>query len=403
MTHEPITQSHCQERVLLVDDDTALLHALPLTITLRIPHIKVEITDSAIEALKRLEQMEYDAIITDIKMPGMDGLALLHAIKERSPETPTILITGHGEHDLAIQALRGGAYDFIQKPIDREYFLLALQRAIHTCRLRRQVREQQRALESYATSLEALVAERTKELQEANAAKDRFLSIASHELRTPLTSLKMMIQLLHRRIEQRQLSDNTAITVIERATRRMEVLVQDLLSTSLIELGQLQLHKQPHDMVALCNTVIEEFQMTASPPVTLETKMPTEPLIAVVDSIRISQVLLNLLTNARKYSHAAHPISIHVMRQGETCVIEVHDQGIGIEAEQLPYIFERFYRVQDTKDTVQTSSSQGLGLGLYITRQIVIQHGGHISVQSMPGQGSTFTVSIPLNGQEDPS
>jgi len=126
-----------QPCILLVDDDDALLQALPEALALRMPAIQVQVCVSAVEALERIRQYDYDAIISDIKMPGMDGLALLTRIKELRPETPTLLITGHGEHDLTIQALRGGAYDFIQKPLDRDYFVAALQRAIQAYGLRR--------------------------------------------------------------------------------------------------------------------------------------------------------------------------------------------------------------------------------------------------------------------------
>src|SRR6266700_3769873 len=172
-------------QILLVDDDVALLQALPKALWLRIDGVQVDTCDSAIEALKQIQEHDYDAIMSDIKMPGMDGLALLAKIQELRPETPTLLITGHGEHDLAVQALRGGAYDFIQKPIDRDYLVAALQRAIQTHQLRRQVGEQQVALELHARSLERMVQKRTQELVEANALKDTFLSMVSHELRTP--------------------------------------------------------------------------------------------------------------------------------------------------------------------------------------------------------------------------
>jgi PAS domain S-box-containing protein len=140
--------------VLIVDDDLALLEALPETLRLRIDGIRIDTAASAGDALKQIEATDYDAIVTDIKMPGMDGLALLSEIKARSPKTPTLLITGHGEHDLAVQALRGGAYDFVAKPIDRDYFVASLERAIEVRRLDRQVEEQKLALERHARVLE---------------------------------------------------------------------------------------------------------------------------------------------------------------------------------------------------------------------------------------------------------
>src|SRR5919205_4221804 len=132
-------------QILIVDDDPALLQALPQALQLRMAPVAIHTSDSAVAALDLMATTDYDAIISDIKMPGMDGLALLEAIQELQPHTPTLLITGHGEHDLAVQALRGGAYDFIQKPIDRDYLVAALQRAIQTYQLRQQVYEQQLA------------------------------------------------------------------------------------------------------------------------------------------------------------------------------------------------------------------------------------------------------------------
>jgi PAS domain S-box-containing protein len=137
-----------------VDDDAALLEALPKALRLRMNGVEIDTCDTAPAALERLGAIDYDAVVTDIKMPGMDGLALLNAIRELRPKTPTLLITGHGEHDLAVQALRGGAYDFVQKPIDREYFVASLERAIHLRALDRQVEQQRQALERHARVLE---------------------------------------------------------------------------------------------------------------------------------------------------------------------------------------------------------------------------------------------------------
>jgi PAS domain S-box-containing protein len=141
-------------RILIVDDDTALLEALPRALQLRLDGISIDTSETAADALERIRREDYDAIVTDIKMPGMDGLALLNEIHSVRPRTPTLLITGHGEHDLAVQALRGGAYDFVQKPIDRDYFVASLERAIQLRRLDREVERQRLALERHARVLE---------------------------------------------------------------------------------------------------------------------------------------------------------------------------------------------------------------------------------------------------------
>src|SRR5439155_7471868 len=119
-----------EARVLIVDDDPALLQALPETLRLRMSGVAVDTADSAAAALDRITARDYDAIVTDIRMPGMDGLTLLAEIRGRRPDTPILMITGHGEDALAIQALRGGAYDFIPKPIDRDHIVASLHRAI---------------------------------------------------------------------------------------------------------------------------------------------------------------------------------------------------------------------------------------------------------------------------------
>jgi signal transduction histidine kinase/DNA-binding response OmpR family regulator len=168
--------------ILIVDDDTALLEALPETIRSRMANVSVDIADSGRKALALIADVDYDAIVTDIKMPELDGLGLLERVRDLRPDTPTLLITGHGERDLAIRAIRGGAYDFIEKPIDRDHFIASLCRAVQARRLRRQVDDQSQALARHADELEQMVQERTRELVEANGAKDEFLSARDHAL-----------------------------------------------------------------------------------------------------------------------------------------------------------------------------------------------------------------------------
>jgi two-component system sensor histidine kinase/response regulator len=382
--------------VLIVDDDPALLQALPQAVALRLKGVGVDTADSGPMAFECIHAQDYDAIVSDIKMPGMDGLALLAKVRELRPETPTLLITGHGDHNLAIQALRGGAYDFIQKPIDRDYFIAALGRAIQTHQLRLRVAEQQRALEQHARTLEIAVQERTRELVEANAAKDEFLSVASHELKTPLSSLKGMTQLLRRRFERAGSPEVASLVSMENSIRRMEVLVNDLLSISLIETGMFTLHCQRCKMGDLCRSLVDEYRAGTNPPPQVILDLPEEPIEAEIDVARIGQVIINLLSNARKYSSADAPIRMKLSSSEQECVVSVSDTGIGIPPEVLPHIFERFYRVPGIE--VQTGSSIGLGLGLYISSQIVQRHGGRIDVESVQGLGSTFSIVLPRTG-----
>src|SRR5579863_5515444 len=270
--------------ILVVDDEVALLEALPQALSLRLTAVQVDTSDSALDALKQIQEHDYDAIVSDIKMPGMDGLTLLAKIQDLRPETPTLLITGHGEHDLAVQALRGGAYDFIQKPIDRDYIVAALSRAIQTRRLRRQLAEHQRALELHALSLERVVENRTRELVEANATKDRFLSMVAHELKTPITTLKGRTQLLQRQVEREALDEvvGQGLKDIERSINRLHVLVNDLLDASLMQMNMFVIHRRRCDLVQLCRHLIDEYTAGSGPALRFEA--PGEPIEAEVDA-----------------------------------------------------------------------------------------------------------------------
>jgi signal transduction histidine kinase len=270
-----------------------------------------------------------------------------------------------------------------------------LNRAIQTHQLRRQVAEQQLALEMHALSLEKKVQERTMELAKASAAKDEFLNVVSHELKTPLSSMKGMVQLLLRQFAREGTDKTRNLQLIERSIRRMEMLVKDLLDISLIETDQLALRLQHCNMNTLCQNAIDEFIAGTHTAPPLELEVPDKPVEVEVDVDRISQVILNLISNAYKYSPPGSPITMTVKGAENHCIVSINDRGVGIPAEMQPHIFDRFYRVPGTE--VQTGSNVGLGLGLYISNKIVRQHGGRIDVQSIPEVGSTFSIVLPLS------
>jgi DNA-binding NtrC family response regulator len=166
-----------QGGVLIVDDDRDLLQALPQALRLQMGGVIVETADSAAGALDRIAARDYDAIVTDIKMPGMDGLGLLAEVRTRRPDTPTLVITAYSENDLIVGALRGGASDFIQKPIDRDYLIAALLRAMETREANRRVKERQLAQERHLGELEAIVERRTRERRQTNKVSETPLSL----------------------------------------------------------------------------------------------------------------------------------------------------------------------------------------------------------------------------------
>lgn len=354
-------------RVLIVDDDPSLLIALPRTISLRLPHIQVETANSSALALQLVQERRYEAIVSDIKMPGMDGLTLLTKIRDIQPETPTILITGHGEHDVAVRALRAGAYEYMQKPIERDDFAASLQRAVQTCQLRRQVREQQLALESYAHSLEQLVQQRTDELAEAHTTKDKVISLVSQELREPITRLKTITQVLYQKLETVDLSEivTNSFVDIEISIARTENLLQELLYTSDIEMQRFILHRQHCDLVQICQDVLETESIDTE--THLEYEGVAGPVSVEVDREQISRVLRLLIESTRSTSKPAEAMVITLQQAGRAAILTMRDHGAHL-----------------------------LGADFYISRKIVECHQGHIEIQSFPQNRRALFLTLPL-------
>jgi PAS domain S-box-containing protein len=227
--------------------------------------------------------------------------------------------------------------------------------------------------------------EAQRKLEEVSRLKDEFLSMASHELKTPVTSIKIFAELASRHPEVIQPE------FLKRLLRQSDQLVQlinDLLDVSRLEMGRMPIELQPVDLNAVIREVCERPMMEQRVIVCLP---EGDPVIVRADPVRLEQVFTNLLDNAAKYSPKGSDIRIGVGRREGHALVEVHDPGIGIAPEHLPHIFERFY-----KPGPQQAVYSGLGVGLYITREIVIRHGGRIWAESEEGVGSSFYVELPL-------
>jgi signal transduction histidine kinase len=232
------------------------------------------------------------------------------------------------------------------------------------------------------------------EAQQAIRLRDTFFSIAAHELKTPLTSLLGQAQLVLRRASREgDLSERNqhSLEVIERQANRLNSMILAMLDTARLEQGQLRLEEQPTELGELVQRVVAELQPTFEQH-TIAVSGAGEPLVVLGDAMRLEQVLQNLIGNAVKYSPRGGQVRLLLERDGGMARIAVRDEGIGIPAAAIPQLFQRFYRAQNADEAHIT----GLGIGLYVVKEIVNLHGGTIAVSSAEGQGSVFRMSLPL-------
>lgn len=242
---------------------------------------------------------------------------------------------------------------------------------------------------------------------EMNQRVDEFLSILSHELRSPLAGIKAALQLLERRLtrlaEQEKAERPTAsrrmeqtlgtLAIAEREVERQNRLIGDLLDISRIRAGRLDYHMAPADLVPLLRDATEA-QRLAWPDRAITLATPDAPVPVCADADRIGQVVTNFLTNALKYAPDNQPIEITLTRSAGSARVAVRDRGPGLSREQQAHIWDRFHRVPGIQ---QQGGSAGLGLGLYICKNIVEHHGGVVGVESAPGRGATFWFTLPLD------
>ncbi len=228
------------------------------------------------------------------------------------------------------------------------------------------------------------------EKKEIDRRKDDFLSIASHELKTPLTTIKGLIQLL-----QRMVSDDSSekytntLNKVSVYVDRLNVLISDLLDTSKIQSGNIELHKEPFKIDKTITDTVENLSL-AAPNHNISLSGSTNSIV-LGDELQISQVINNLISNAIKYSPGSDKVEVYVSRVGNFIKISVKDYGMGINAQDKAKIFDRFFRARDIQ-----KKFPGLGIGLYISHEIIVNHNGTLWVESEVGEGSTFSFTLPI-------
>ncbi|NJN01123.1 MAG: response regulator [Leptolyngbyaceae cyanobacterium SL_1_1] len=362
---------------------------------------EVEDCESAIAALK---QAVFDCVFLDYRLPDMDGLELVKALRQAGFKIPLIVLTGQGDEETAVELMKAGASDYLSKSkITPGTLVRCLRNAIRVYEAeleaelaQQELREKNEILTRQNAELERQrqqIQLQNIELIRASRLKSEFLATMSHELRTPMNAIIGFSQILLRRGEG--VLPKQHIDMVQRILsngKNLLALLNDILDFSKIEAGRLQLRPERFDLVALVESTAEELRSLAQEQnLLLQVHTQLKDAWVVNDPTRFRQVLVNLLSNAIKFTDEGQVSVKLIGLVPDTIRLEVSDTGIGIEPNYLKGIFEAFRQVDQTS----TRRHPGTGLGLAIVDSLVKMMKGTIEVNSQPGQGSVFTVDIP--------
>jgi signal transduction histidine kinase len=375
-------------KILLVEDNPAdadlireVFDDLDATSTPGAPSFALVHADRIAHAQEQLAGGDIELVLLDLTLPDSHGFETFSTVARQFPDVPIVVLSGLDDETLAIRAVRDGAQDYLVKGrVDADLLGRTLRYSIERRRAaseREQFRQEQIRIDA------------------AMRARNDLLASISHDFKSPLASIQMQAQLIIRRIQAgRSIEPDDMIerlARIEATTLQAMALIDELLDLTLLEAGNpLELHRQPTDLVAMTRRVVAEYDLRTDQH-RLQVESSDPQLTGLWDGRRLERVLRNLIDNALKFSPADSEVVVSVSGSGDDASLRVQDHGLGIPAEDLPHVFERFYRASNA-----TGHVAGTGLGLTGVRQIIEQHGGTIDVESREGHGSTFIMRLPV-------
>ena len=368
-----------ENKILIVDDEEDVRDMLHLSLSAM--GYDVLDAEDGMEALRIFKDAHPQIVLTDIKMPSMDGIELLKELKREDPDAEVIMITGHGDMDLAIKSIKHEATDFVPKPVNLEVLKIALRRAQDKVVTRQQLRD-------YTENLEKLVREKA-ELQNHLSSLGLMISSISHGIKGLLTGLDGGMYRLDTGVAKKdQERIEEGLGVVKITVERIRKMILNIIYYA----KERDLQWNQVDVLSFADEVSKVF----------ESKMESKNIEFVkdfdsklgkceLDDEHLHSALINILENGvdaciKDQSKEMHKIVFSAKQDKDHVIFEISDNGIGMDSETLEKIFTPFF---------SSKGNKGTGLGLFISNKIVEQHGGEINVKSAPAQGSHFTVRIP--------
>jgi signal transduction histidine kinase len=372
-------KSKAETQILVIDDEAGMREGCRRALTS--VGYSVDTAADATTGLELAHSDKYDLYLLDVMLPDGSGLDLIDPLLELDPSAICIVITGFGSIQMAVEAVRSGAYDFLSKPFTSDELLVAVDKGLE--------RRELKAMEAQVTELEQAKAE----LEQLDEVKSQLMLKVAHELRAPAAAVQSYINL----IMAGYVSGNELKPTLSRVQERLQEML-DLIS-DLLELARLKQAKEhiaaeasPQPMAEILKEVYELFQEQAHQKrQSFQMEILDHPIV-VANRDHLRQIWTNLISNAIKYTPQGGRISALLQEDDGKMIGTVVDSGIGIAEEDMPNLFTDFFRTDEAK----ASGEIGTGLGLSIVQQIVESYGGQITVTSRPGRGSRFKFVLPL-------
>ncbi len=376
-----------KDRILIIDDEAGIRQGCCRV--LQPQGFVVETAENFQEGILKIQGESFDLVLVDVMLPDGKGIDLLEPIRQRDPETISIIITGYATVELAVETIKKGAYNFISKPFTADMLLLTVNQGLEKRRLSMEAKRLQ-AIERDAVELTRA----RDEAERLNEFKSSFLLMMAHELRSPVSGAQSLVRTLLRGLAgELKPQQSELLSRVEIRLNFVLEMINDILTLASSRSIETDRPLEQVQIQPVMRQIIESFAEEAkNQKVIIKFTAPSKPLTAMATENGLNTVMRNLIGNAIKYSKQNGTVEVSIHKEPEYVKISVSDTGIGIPEEDIPHIWDEFFRARNA----HLAGITGTGLGLSIVKQYVDRFGGQVEVASNLGQGTTFTVSLRL-------